>query len=95
MVTSVEPGGDPIGLAVGSFTSVSLDPPVVAFLPATTSSTWPRIRATGRFCVNVLAADQEHVCRACASKAPDKLPAEAYAEDLLALAAQVTELVGA
>lgn len=51
------------GMVVGSFTSVSLDPPLIAFLPATTSGTWPKIQRAGSFCVNILSADQESVCR--------------------------------
>ncbi|MGI8677468.1 MAG: flavin reductase family protein [Jatrophihabitans sp.] len=72
VVTGIAADGSAVGLAVGSFTSVSLDPPLVAFLPAATSSTWPKIRQAGRFCVNVLAADQEPVCRTFASRASDK-----------------------
>ena len=63
VVTAVGTDGMPLGMAVGSFTSVSLDPPLVAFLPDKRSSTWPGIEAAGKFCVNVLAADQEAVCR--------------------------------
>ncbi|GAA3729020.1 hypothetical protein GCM10023082_28560 [Streptomyces tremellae] len=59
-------------MAVSSFTSVSLDPPLVAFLPATTSSTFPVVARRGTFCVNVLAADQEQVCRALAVSGGDK-----------------------
>ena len=52
-----------MGLAVNSFTSVSLDPPLVAFCVGRTSTTWPRIRAAGGSRVNILADDQE-ACRA-------------------------------
>jgi len=62
----------PVGLAVASFASVSLDPPLVAFFPDKGSSSWPKIEAAGSFCVNVLAEDQEEVCRRFASKADDK-----------------------
>lgn len=62
----------PVGLAIGSFTSVSLDPPLVGFLPDKGSSSWPKIHDSGAFCVNVLAADQLDVCRAFASKGGDK-----------------------
>jgi 3-hydroxy-9,10-secoandrosta-1,3,5(10)-triene-9,17-dione monooxygenase reductase component len=65
-------GGAPVGLAVGSFASVSLEPPLVLFCAAQSSSTWPLIREAGRFCVNVLAEDQEDVCRSFASKGADK-----------------------
>lgn len=71
-ITAVDGDGLPVGMAVGSFTSVSLDPPLVAFLPDKSSSSFPRIRATGSFCVNVLAGDQETVCRSFAAKGADK-----------------------
>lgn len=65
-------GAAPVGLAVGSFASVSLEPPLVLFCAAQSSSTWPLIREAGQFCVNVLAEDQEDVCRSFASKGADK-----------------------
>lgn len=72
VITAMGADGEPVGMAVGSFTSVSLDPPLVAFLPDKSSSTFPRIRDAASFCVNVLAADQETVCRTFASKGVDK-----------------------
>lgn len=69
-ITATEDDGRCVGMIVGSFTSVSLSPPLVAFFPSKSSTTWPRIEATGSFCVNVLSAGQEHVCRAFISKAP-------------------------
>lgn len=71
VVTAATPDG-PVGLAVGSFTSVSLDPPKVLFCVGRQSSSWPGIETAGNFCVNVLAADQEGVCRVFASRATDK-----------------------
>ena len=62
----------PVGLAIGSFSSVSLDPPLVGFLPDKGSSSWPKIEKTGSFCVNILAEDQLDVCRAFATKGGDK-----------------------
>ncbi len=53
--------GTLVGFAAQSFVSLSLEPPLVAICPAKTSTSWPRIRATGHFCVNVLADDQEGV----------------------------------
>ncbi len=64
--------GRPVGMIVGSFTSVSLDPPLVAFLPDRRSKTWPLIEQAGRFCVNVLSDRQQDVCRALSSKSADK-----------------------
>jgi len=60
------------GMAVGSFTSISLDPRLVGFFPDKTSSSWPRIQKTGRFCVNVLGGDHLDICRRFASKLADK-----------------------
>ena len=71
-MTAADPDGGYAGLTVGSFTSVSLDPPLVAFFPDKSSTTWPRLERAGRFCVNVLAADQEYICRAFAAKETDK-----------------------
>ncbi|WP_455834185.1 flavin reductase [Pseudarthrobacter siccitolerans] len=72
VVTAMGNGGEPIGMAVGSFTSVSLDPPLVAFLPDRGSSTFPAIREAGSFCVNVLAGGQEDVSRRFASRGADR-----------------------
>jgi 3-hydroxy-9,10-secoandrosta-1,3,5(10)-triene-9,17-dione monooxygenase reductase component len=73
-VTVITAKGDdgPAGLAVGSFFSVSLDPPLVGFCPNKASSNWPGIKAAGAFCVNILAEDQEDVCRVFAAKGGDK-----------------------
>ncbi len=71
MVTGIV-DGQPVGLTVGSFTSVSLDPPLIAFLPSASSSSWPKLRQANTFCVNILAADQESVCRAFAARGADK-----------------------
>jgi flavin reductase (DIM6/NTAB) family NADH-FMN oxidoreductase RutF len=71
VVTAMADDG-PVGLAVGSFTSVSLEPPLVAFCPGRHSTSWPKIRDTGAFCVNVLAEDQEAVCRVFAGKSEEK-----------------------
>jgi flavin reductase (DIM6/NTAB) family NADH-FMN oxidoreductase RutF len=64
--------GRPAGMAIGSFTSVSLDPPLVAILPAKTSTSWPAIEAAGSFCVNILSAGQEALCRTFATSGVDK-----------------------
>jgi 3-hydroxy-9,10-secoandrosta-1,3,5(10)-triene-9,17-dione monooxygenase reductase component len=63
---------EPVGLAVSSFTSVSLDPPLVGFFPGKSSTSWPRILPSGAFCANILGHDQENVSRAFASQATDK-----------------------
>jgi 3-hydroxy-9,10-secoandrosta-1,3,5(10)-triene-9,17-dione monooxygenase reductase component len=55
--------GEPVGLAIGSFFSVSLDPALVGFCVGTSSSSWSKLAESGSFCVNVLSDDQEDVCR--------------------------------
>ena len=62
VVTAMSSDG-PVGMVVGTFTSVSLDPPLVAFMPAKSSTSWPLIRDAGAFCANVLSAEQEELCR--------------------------------
>jgi flavin reductase (DIM6/NTAB) family NADH-FMN oxidoreductase RutF len=64
--------GTPVGMAIGSFASLSLEPPSVLFCAGKQSSSWPKVQAAGSFCVNILAEDQEDVCRVFASKSPDK-----------------------
>ncbi|MFE4659806.1 flavin reductase family protein [Streptomyces hydrogenans] len=71
LVTTVD-GAGPTGFACQSFASLSLDPPLVAFMVARTSTTWPRIAAAGTFCVNILGADQGPLCRAFAVSGADK-----------------------
>ena len=60
------------GMAVNSFTSVSLDPPLILFCPALTSSTWAAIRDSGRFAVHVLAEDQKDIAYSFARTGGDK-----------------------
>ena len=71
VVTAVTAQG-PIGFTCQAFSSLSLDPPLVAFAPSLTSRTWPRLRAIGRFCVNVLAEGQDDVSQNFARSVPDK-----------------------
>ncbi|MEU0054814.1 flavin reductase family protein [Streptomyces sp. NPDC006334] len=68
----------PAGFACQSFTSLSLDPPLVAFMVGRTSTTWPRIARAGVFCVNVLGADQAGLCRAFAVSGADKFAGVAH-----------------
>ena len=64
--------GKEVGFACQSFTSVSLDPPLVLFCPSHASATWPRIQRSGSFSVNVLAEDQQALCLAFATSGADK-----------------------
>ena len=64
-----------VGMAANSFTSVSLDPPLVSFCAAHTSTTYPKIRSAGHFCVNVLAEGQHEVARLFAAEGVDRFGA--------------------
>lgn len=72
VITAIDADGVPLGLTCQSFISLSLAPPLVLFAPARTSTTWPQIRTTGGFCVNVLAEEQREVSTAMARSGADK-----------------------
>jgi 3-hydroxy-9,10-secoandrosta-1,3,5(10)-triene-9,17-dione monooxygenase reductase component len=71
IVTAME-GDEPVGMACNSFTSVSLEPQLVMFCAAKSSTTWPRIQAAKKWAANILAEDGEQVCRLFAEKGADR-----------------------
>ena len=71
VITAMD-GDEPVGIAANSFTSVSLDPPLVLFCAAKSSSTWPRIQRAGHFMVNVLDEHQAHISLLFAQKGADR-----------------------
>ena len=73
-VTAITAYGEdgPEGMAANAVTSVSLDPPLILFCPAKTSTTWPRIRAAGRFCVNVMADHHAEAARQLSLRGTDR-----------------------
>jgi 3-hydroxy-9,10-secoandrosta-1,3,5(10)-triene-9,17-dione monooxygenase reductase component len=71
VVTAIS-GGQPVGMTCQSFSSVSLDPPLVLFVPAKTSRAFPLMQRSGKFAVNFLAADQAELSNAMASRGGDK-----------------------
>ena len=72
-------GTEPFGFVAQSFVSVSLDPPLVSVCPAKSSTSWPRIRASGHFCINVLGAEQRPLCDAFARSGGDKYEGVSWA----------------
>ena len=63
VVTGLSTDGLPLGMVIGSFTSISLSPPLVGFFVKSDSATWQAIEAQGgRFCVNVLHHRQAALC---------------------------------
>jgi len=62
VVTGTGQAEMPLGLVIGSFTSVSMDPPLVAFCPQKSSSSWSQMAVNGHLCINFLSADQGDLC---------------------------------
>lgn len=74
VITSISDGA-PVGMTAQSFSSVSLEPPLVLFCPAKTSRAWPLIQRAGFFCVNILGAEQAEVSNTMATRGVDKFAA--------------------
>jgi 3-hydroxy-9,10-secoandrosta-1,3,5(10)-triene-9,17-dione monooxygenase reductase component len=77
LITATTASG-PVGMAVNSFTSVSLDPPMVSFCPMSTSETWARIRATDSFAISILRGHHENVSRLFAQRGANKFGSHAW-----------------
>ncbi|MCR6486697.1 flavin reductase family protein [Amycolatopsis sp. OK19-0408] len=82
-ITGRTSGGSPRGFVVGTFQSLSLDPPLVTFCVDKSSSTWPTLRSLGRFTANILSTEQLHVCRALSRKGDEKFRGIGYEESPL------------
>ncbi len=72
VVTAIAENGLPAGMVVGTFSSVSLDPPLIAFYPTKNSASFAILRTAPAFCINVLASDQEPLCRRLATGGASK-----------------------
>ena len=77
LVTALD-GDEPVGMACNSFTSVSLEPPLVLFCVAKSSSTWPRMQGSGKWAANFLDEDGEELCRLFAQKGADRFAHISY-----------------
>lgn len=75
VVVITAPGEPATGFTATSFTSVSLDPPLVCFCLARTASAWPAVEAAGTVAVHVLGQEQQHVARTFATSGIDRLAA--------------------
>lgn len=79
-ITGITAAGAPRGFVVGTFQSLSLDPPLVTFCVDRGSSTWPTLRSLGRFTANILSTEQLPVCRALSRKGDEKFRGVEYVE---------------
>ncbi|MDP9890291.1 flavin reductase family protein [Pseudarthrobacter enclensis] len=77
VITAATENG-PAGFTCQSFTSLSLEPPLISFNPARTSSTWPALRDVGRFCVNILPAEHQALSNKFARSGTDKFEGVDY-----------------
>ncbi|WP_344868908.1 flavin reductase family protein [Amycolatopsis ultiminotia] len=64
--------GAPAGMAVSSFTSVSLQPPLISVCVQNSSETWPELRGSRRLGISVLAQEQHQACRTLSTKDGDR-----------------------
>jgi 3-hydroxy-9,10-secoandrosta-1,3,5(10)-triene-9,17-dione monooxygenase reductase component len=78
LITTLAPGGERVGLTVNSFSSVSLDPPMVLWSLARSASCAPVFRDAEYFAINVLAASDAPLSSHFAKAGADKFAA--YAE---------------
>jgi flavin-dependent trigonelline monooxygenase, reductase component len=78
VVTTIQPDGTPRGFTANSFTSVSLDPPLILVCIAKSASSHAVFSSTSHFAVSVLAGDQKSVSGVFASKSPDKFAQVAW-----------------
>ncbi|TVQ57802.1 MAG: flavin reductase [Rhodobacteraceae bacterium] len=76
--TTLDAGGQPVGFTANSFSSVSLDPPLLLVCLAETASSYPAFRDAGRFAVNVLGASQRGLSTQFATRGADKFAGVAW-----------------
>lgn len=72
VVSTLAPGGRLVGVTANSFSSVSLDPPIVLWSLNRHSPNLAAFDGCGRFVINVLSLDQVTLSRRFASRLPDK-----------------------
>lgn len=75
IVTTLDKAGAMAGFTASAFSSVSLDPALVLVCPALTSATYPHLVSRQRFAIHILAAGQQDLAMAFASKGTDKVAA--------------------
>jgi flavin reductase (DIM6/NTAB) family NADH-FMN oxidoreductase RutF len=82
VVTTVDATGRRHGVTANSFSSVSLDPPLILWSQSLNSRSYPAFRDGERFVVNILAHDQAHVSNQFAKAAEDKFTGIATSEGI-------------
>jgi flavin reductase (DIM6/NTAB) family NADH-FMN oxidoreductase RutF len=77
--------GERYGMTVSSFTSLSLDPPLVLICVDRRLATHDALLGAGQFVINILADNHEHLSRQFASREADKFEGVAHAPGLLGI----------
>jgi flavin reductase (DIM6/NTAB) family NADH-FMN oxidoreductase RutF len=72
IITAIAPGGEPIGLTANSFTSLSLDPPLLLVCVANNANSAAALKSTEHFAVNILQVDQQATSNRFAGKGEDR-----------------------
>ncbi|GAA1846804.1 flavin reductase family protein [Actinomadura bangladeshensis] len=78
-VAAADSGDGPAGTTMNSFTSVSLEPPLVLFCIGSGSRTWPVVRRAGCFAVSFLCAGQETLAHRFAARGVDRFAGQEIA----------------
>ena len=78
IITTIEADGSPIGLTANSFTSLSLDPPMVLFCLDYNVASFDAFQAGGHFAVNILSTGQQNLSNRFAKSGPEKWDGVAY-----------------
>ena len=73
VVTGRDADGDILALVVGTFSSVSLEPPLVSFMPMKTSRTFDRMKDCASLCINIVGGEQEREVLTIAQRWENKL----------------------
>lgn len=77
-ITTLLPDGTATAMIVGTFSAVSISPPLVAYMPRRESTSFAEMRTSTHFVANILSREQEDLCRRLARTSPDKLANERW-----------------
>ncbi len=72
VITSINQQNEPLGVTVNSFSSVSLDPPLILFSLGHGGNHCNEFKQSGKFAVNILSGSQMHLCERFASPIEDR-----------------------
>lgn len=78
IITTRQDDGAPVGLTANSFTSLSLDPPMVLFCLDNNVASFDAFQAGGHFAVNILSEKQQDLSSRFAKSGPEKWDGVAF-----------------